>query len=272
MNDIVNAHPHPEQIPINNRMLYIHRVIMKALSFFVFGLGSLLLAFPVIPVLSLIFHPAENFSNKTRRLISASFRFFIGMMKLMGIVEFEAPQKEFFKTLISKIIVANHPSLLDIVMIISLIPNADVIVQGRGYVRNTILGGVIKRLYVLNTLNFEEMTAACKESLAKGNCMVIFPEGTRTPRSEKMRLKKGAARLSLLAGAEIVVAHIGGTDKYGLGKKDPFFSFNHNDKYVYRITFQKIISPHQFAGIEIHRAVRRINDQILESFQNPNIP
>jgi 1-acyl-sn-glycerol-3-phosphate acyltransferase len=239
---------------------------MKAMSFFIFGLGTVFLVFPIMPVLLLVSRFLENFQKNARRLISASFRFFIGIMKCMGIVKFEAPDREFFKNQKSKIIVSNHPSLLDMVMVISLIPNADVIVQG--YVRNTILWGVVKRFYIMNTLNFEELTAACKESLGKGNCLVIFPEGTRTRRGEKMRLKKGAARISLLTGVEIVAAHIGGTDKYGLGKKEPFLSFNHTEKYIYRITLQKIISPEQFAGMEIQRAARRLNAQILDALQN----
>jgi 1-acyl-sn-glycerol-3-phosphate acyltransferase len=215
----------------------------------------------------LLFRPIENYQAKIRRLVSAFFRLFLSMMYFMRIVEFEAPEREFFFFLKSKIIVANHPSLLDIVMIISLIPNADVIVSG--YLTKTIIGGVVKRLYILNSLKFDEMIAACKESLAKGNCLVIFPEGTRTRRNQKMRLKKGAARVSLLTGTDIVVAYMGGTDKYGLGKKDPYFAFNHTEKYIYRITLQKIISPGQYEGMETQRAVRRLNAQILELFQNP---
>jgi 1-acyl-sn-glycerol-3-phosphate acyltransferase len=252
--------------PVKNRPLYIYRTFMKAMSFLVFGIGTLVLAFPVMPVLLLFCRPIERFQKNARRLVSASFRFFIGMMRLMGIVEFEAPDKEYFKNIKSKIIIANHPSLLDMVMIISLIPNADVIVKGNA--RNTILWGVVKQLYILNTLNFEELTAACKESLEKGNCLVIFPEGTRTRRNEKMRFKKGAARISLLTGVEIVAVHVGGTDKYGLGKKDPFFSFNHTEKYIYRLTLRKVISPEQYAGMEIHRAARRLNAQMLEALQD----
>jgi 1-acyl-sn-glycerol-3-phosphate acyltransferase len=240
---------------------------MKTMSFFVFGLGTVILVFPIMPVLLLFSGSAEKFQKNARRLISAFFRFFIGMMKYMRIVIFEAPDKEFFRNQKSKIIVSNHPSLLDMVMIISLIPNADVIVQG--YVRNTILWGVVKRFYIMNTLNFEELTAACKESLEKGNCLVIFPEGTRTRRNEKMRLKKGAVRISLLTDTEIVVVHNGGNDKYGLGKKEPFLSFNHTEKYLYRITLQKVISPEQYKGMEIQIAARRMNAQILELFQTP---
>jgi 1-acyl-sn-glycerol-3-phosphate acyltransferase len=98
--------------------------------------------------------------------------------------------------------------------------------------------------------------------------MVIFPEGTRTRRGVKMRIKKGAARISLLTGNEIVAVHIGGSEKYGLGKKDPFFSFNHTEKYIYKITLRKIISPEQYAGLEMQIAARRLNAQILEALQN----
>jgi hypothetical protein len=83
-----------------------------------------------------------------------------------------------------------------------------------------------------------------------------------------MHLKKGAARISLLTGEEIVAVHIGGTEKYGLGKNDPFLSFNHTEKYIYRINFKKTISPKQYEGMENQRAVRRLNAQILESLQN----
>ncbi|MDR0289522.1 MAG: 1-acyl-sn-glycerol-3-phosphate acyltransferase [Treponema sp.] len=239
---------------------------MKVMSFVVFGVGTSILGFPVLPVLMLVCHPVEKFQKNARRLVSASFRFFIGVMRCMGIVEFETQDREFFNNLKSKIIVANHPSLLDMVMILSVVPNADVIVKA--YARNTVMWGVIKRLYILNSLNFEELTAACKNSLEKGNCLVIFPEGTRTRRGEKMHLKKGAARISILTGTEVVVAHIGGTDKYGLGKKDPFFSFNHTEKYIYRLSLQKIINPEQYNGLEIQIAAKRMNTQILEVFQN----
>ena len=255
---------------VSNRPLYIYRILAKAWSFFVFGLAAVVLFFPVMPVMLIIFHPAEKFQKYTRRLTSFWFRLFVSMMRKLAIVELEAPDRDVFGKLESKIVVANHPSLLDIVMLISLIPNADVIVQG--YVRKTVLGGVVSRLYILNTLNFDELIAACKASLLKGNCMVIFPEGTRTPRNGEMRLKKGAARLSLLTGAEITAVHIGGTDKYGLGKKDPFLSFNHTEKYIYRVRIQKNINPEKYSGLEMQRAVRRLNAEILDIFQNPVNP
>jgi len=254
--------------PVTNRPLYIYRIFCKAVSFFVFGLATLIFVFPVMPAMLLFLHPVEKLQKYTRRIVSAFFRVFVSMMRIMGAVELDAPDREVFGKLQSKIVAANHPSLLDVVMLISMIPNADVIVRGN-LSRNIICRGVVRRLYILNSLDFDEIVSAAKESLGRGNCIVIFPEGTRTPPGGQMRLKKGAARLSLLTGTEIVVVHIGGTDKYGLGKNDPFLSFNHTDKYIYRVRIQKTLSPEKYAGVEIQRAVRRLNAEMLELFQSP---
>jgi 1-acyl-sn-glycerol-3-phosphate acyltransferase len=254
--------------PVDKRLRYMRRVFMKWMSFLVFGAGTLILVFPVIPVMLLLFHPKDRFQRQARRLVSASFRFFVRLMGAMGIVELETPDAALFKNLRSKIVAANHPSLLDVVMLISLIPNADVIVRG-SLVENVIVSGVVRRLYILNSLDFDSIVRASRESLARGNCIVIFPEGTRTPRSGEMRLKKGAARISLLSGAEILAVRIGGTDKYGLGKHDPFTAFNHREKYIYRITIAGSLRPQTYASLDMPKAVRRLNSDILELLQRP---
>jgi 1-acyl-sn-glycerol-3-phosphate acyltransferase len=242
-------------------LLYAYRVFAKWLSFFVFGLAALLLVTLVIPVTIVFIHPRERFQSVIRHLVSAWFRCFIRMMKGIRIVELRTEDRETFRNMKSKIVVANHPSLLDVVMLISLIPNADVIVRG-SLAENPIVSGVVRCLYILNTLDFERLASACGASLAAGNCLVIFPEGTRTPRNGEIKLKKGAARISLLSGAEIVVAHIGGTDKYGLGKRDPFIAVNPSGKYVYDVSIRSVLNPQVYAGMETPRAVRRLNDEI----------
>jgi 1-acyl-sn-glycerol-3-phosphate acyltransferase len=248
------------------RLLYGYRVLGKWFSFLIFGTGTLLLVFPVLPLMALLFHPRRNFQRRARLLVSRSFRVYIGMMRALGLVTLEAPERHVLNAAAGKIIVANHPSLLDVVMLISLIPNADVMVRG-SLVENPVVSGVIRRLYILNTLDFERLAASCAESLGLGNCVVIFPEGTRTPRGGPMRLRKGAARIALLTGAEIIALHIGGTDKYGLGKRDPFTAFNPTGRYGYHIGIRGRISPGQYAGMETPKAVRRLNAEILRLIQ-----
>ncbi|MDR1319506.1 MAG: 1-acyl-sn-glycerol-3-phosphate acyltransferase, partial [Treponema sp.] len=237
-----------EMPPVGNWPLYLYRIFVKGFSFFIFGLGTLILALLIFPVMLSLFQPKEKFRKLARRLISFSFRGFIRMMVLFGAVELDVDEPGVFRSLSSEIVVANHPSLLDVVVMISLIPNADVIVRGN-LTGNIIVRGVVRRLYVPSSADFDKIARACEESLEQGNCLVIFPEGTRTPRSGEVHLKKGAARLSLFSGRDILAVHIGGTDKYGLGKHDPFAAFNHTEKYIYRVRIQGKLSPAKYAGM-----------------------
>jgi len=231
----------PDLPPVSNRALYAYRVLAKWLSFFIFGLGSSVLTILVLPPLRLILHPRARFQKYGRRVISAALRFFVFVMHTLGIVNLEFEKRENFRHLESKIIIANHPSLLDVVMLFSLIPNADCIVNA--YLNHSILRLLVKQLYILNSLDHDELLSTCTESLRQGNCLIIFPEGTRTPRSGKVVFKKGTARIALASGCNILPMHIGGTDKFGLGKKDPWTGFNPRERYVYRVSILPEISP-----------------------------
>jgi 1-acyl-sn-glycerol-3-phosphate acyltransferase len=151
-------------------------------------------------------------------------------------------------------------------MLLALIPNADCMVNA--YLNNTILRVVVRQLYILNSIDIEKLMHTCKESLNQGNCLIIFPEGTRTPRTGKVIIRKGAARVALASGCNIVPVHIGGTDKFGLGKKDPWLGFNPRDRYVYRISMGTEINPEKFQGLAAPAAARAITRE-YSSFMFP---
>ena len=250
----------PDLPPVKNKILYAYRVFGKWLSFFVFGLFSVIGGILIMPPMRLILHSKIKFQKHGRRLVSSFFRFFISFMHFIGIVDFKPDNRENYSRLSSKIVVANHPSLLDVVMIISLIPNADCIVNN--YLKRNILTSVVRQLFIINSDDLNNTLSACTESLKKGNCLIIFPEGTRTPRSGKVVLKKGAARIALTSGCNIVPVHIGGTDKFGLGKKDPWTGFNPCERYVYNITLGDEIDPEKFRHFPEPAAAKCITDDI----------
>jgi 1-acyl-sn-glycerol-3-phosphate acyltransferase len=252
---------HPEMPPILNKPLYAYRVLAKWFSFFFFGLITLILVIIVFPVMCLVFHSGEQFKIRGRRFVSSSMRFFVSLMHFVGVVDLEADNRENYRHLSSRIVVANHPSLLDVVMLLSLIPNADCIVNTR-LNRNIIVRGVVRQIYILNSLGFDELVQACNESLGQGNCLIIFPEGTRTPRSGKIILRRGAARIAMASGCNVVPVHIGGTDKYGLGKKDPWTGFNSRERYVYNISMGPEIDPEKYRNLPMPRAVRAMTREM----------
>ena len=250
----------PDLPPVSNKALYAYRVFIKWFSFFIFGFCSIIFGSLTLPFMRLIFHPKKRFQKYGRRFISGALRFFIFIMHSLGIVNLEVDNREKYRNLSSKIVVANHPSLLDVVMLLALMPNADCIVNAS--LNNGILRGIIRQLFILNSLDLEELFKMCDESLKYGNCIVIFPEGTRTPRNGKVILKKGAVRIAITCGCNIVPLHIGGTDKYGLGKKDPWLGFNPNERYIYRISMGDEINPEKYRDLSTPAMVRAITTEI----------
>jgi 1-acyl-sn-glycerol-3-phosphate acyltransferase len=251
----------PELPSVTNWPLYVYRVLAKWFAFFIFGLASLILVIVVFPLMRLVFRPARRFKKYGRRLVSASMRVYVSFLRFLGIVNLETDSRENFRNLSSRIVVANHPSLLDIIMLLSLIPNMDCIVN-KYLNSNVIVKGVIRQLYILNSLDIENIFEACAESLKQGNCLVIFPEGTRTPRTGKVILNKGAARIALYSGCNIIPVHIGGTDKYGLGKEDPWRGFNPRERYVYNISMGSEIDPKKCRDLNVPKAARALTREM----------
>jgi 1-acyl-sn-glycerol-3-phosphate acyltransferase len=224
-----------------NYLLYGYRVFAKWLSFFIFGLGTLTLVTLVFPVMRLFLHPRWRFQKYARLLITVSFKLFIWFMRIVDVVELRTDDKIRYRELSGKIVIANHPSLLDVVMLISLIPNADCIV--RSGLSKTIVSGVIRQLYIPNSVSYEKLAEDCRVSLHRGNCIIIFPEGTRTPRKGQAIYRKGAARISLDSRCPVVPVHICGNDKYGLGKHDPWTGVNSRERYIYKLSMGTELSP-----------------------------
>lgn len=256
--------------PVRNWPLYIWRVIAKWISFFCFGVGTVFLVTIVFPVMRLCLHPKKRFQKHARCLVSIVMRLFINIMTLLGSVRMEVDDRKSYSRLYSKIVVANHPSLLDVVFLISLIPNADCIVNSG--LSRTIVRGVIHQLYIPNSMDFEELSKACIDSLKEGNCIIIFPEGTRTLRSKEPVLKRGAARLALLSGCGIIPVQIGGNDKYGLGKHDPWGAYNHSERYLYRIRMGMELFPKNYIASSLPLSARALNEDIKKALflKDPN--
>ncbi|MDR0599443.1 MAG: 1-acyl-sn-glycerol-3-phosphate acyltransferase [Treponema sp.] len=250
----------PEGFPPGRPLLYAWRVFAKWLSFAVFGLGTVFLVTALFPPLRFFLRPRRRFQRRARLLISRAFRLFIGFMTVLGVARLEPGDREAYRNLAGKIVAANHPSLLDVVTLISLIPNANCLV--RGSLKGTLVSGVIRQLYIPNNLGFARLVKECAAALDEGDCLIIFPEGSRTPRTGKPVFKRGAARIALASRRGIVPVHIGGADKYGLGKNDPWTAFNPRERYVYRLRMLKELSPDTYLAGPPSLGARRLTREL----------
>ena len=257
---------HKDMPKIENYLFNFCGCFMKIFAITVFGVGAVILAVFVFPFIRLFTLRRKDFGVVARAYVSHTFRVFLGFLNLLHVSIRKVENEDDYRNIHSKIIIANHPSLLDFVYIMSLVPNSTCIV--RGGLTKTPLRGVIKQAYITNTTTFEDMCVECKKLTDMGCNVIIFPEGTRTPRHGKNNYKKGAARIALYCGCDVQPIFIGGSDKYGLGKHDPLWSYNHVEPYLYDFKKLPVISIDEYKDLSEPIAAKRLTDkmeQVLNS-------
>ncbi len=245
---------------IKNIFLYPYFCISKIIAIICFGLGAVLLAIFVFPFIRLFTLHKKDFGIIARAYVSHTFRVFLGNLDICKTSLLKVEDKQAFRNIHSKIIIANHPSLLDFVYIMSLVPNSTCIV--RGGLTHTPLRWVIKQAYITNTTDFNDVLVECKKLTDKGCNVIIFPEGTRSPRIGRNNYKKGAARIALYCGCDVQPMFIGGSDKYGLGKHDPLWSYNHVEPYLYDIKMLPVIPIAQFKELAEPIAAKHLTEEM----------
>ncbi len=243
-------------------VLYCYRSIVKMGAIFFFGFWSLIMGVLIMPPLRLLVHPADRFKKLSRFIIFHFFRLFVAVLVLLRGIQLTVDDRKRYRTIRSKVIVANHPSLLDVVILLSLIPNADCIVNGA--LSKSPLTWVIRQLYIVNSLDFEDLMVKCRQSLESGTNILIFPEGTRTPHGGTTPFKRGAARIAYEAGVDLQPLYMGGNEKFGLGKHDPLFSYNKDEIYRYNLFLLPPIPVQDYKNLEPQIASRRMTERMHE--------
>ena len=245
---------------VKNIFSYTYYCISKLIGMLSFGLGAIILAILVFPFIRLFTLAHKDFGIIARAYVSHTFRVFLKNLELCKTSMLKVEDRQAFRNIHSKVIIANHPSLLDFVYIMSLVPNSTCIV--RGSLTRTPLRGVIKQAYITNNTDFNEVLVECKKLTDKGCNVIVFPEGTRSPRIGRNNYKKGAARIALYCGCDVQPLFIGGSDKYGLGKTDPLWSYNHVEKYLYDIKMLPVIPVAKFKELSDTIAAKHLTEEM----------
>ncbi len=191
-----------------DKMKKFFRAFVVIFSFAFFGAGSLVLGLIVIPLMSL-FIKKENRRKVFCRVVHNLWAFFSDFMQKTGTIKFNVTdeQKKFLTELKGSVIVANHPSYIDIVLLIGLIPDTLCVVKSE-IKKNPIMSNIVKSTYLINDENNDTLKEEAKQALSDGYNVIIFPTGTRSVEGEALKLHSGAASVAMHANAPIVPIHI----------------------------------------------------------------
>lgn len=109
------------------------------------------------------------------------------------------------------VIVANHQSMIDILIMLSLAPRI-IMVTNKWVWNSPVFGHVVRYAgFVPAHLGFDKMRAILQEKISEGYSVVIFPEGTRSVSDKIKRFHKGAFLLAETLNLDIVPVALYGT-------------------------------------------------------------
>ncbi len=180
---------------IVQRLNYCWRLFATALSFTVFGLGGVIMPLLATPWIRVTSNNQAQRQTRARLFIHRSFRFYIHMMRGLGVLTWEINDEQLLHRP-GLLVLANHPCLIDVVFLIAFIPNPDCIVKGRLLANPTMRGYLCLTGFLRNDRGAELIEDA-RVSLAMGSALIIFPEGTRSVPGEPLHFQRGAANVAL---------------------------------------------------------------------------
>lgn len=169
------------------------RSLFIIFCFFVFGVGSILFNFLLFPFIK------EN-KELCSDIIHKSWRFFTNLFVVLGLIKLDIKR---LNKIENKVIVCTHPSFIDIVILIGLIPRTTCFVK-KELAHNPILKNLVNSIFITNEVELDELKAQSKKMLDRGFNVIIFPSGIRHRRNEYPKIKKGASLVALNANKDIV--------------------------------------------------------------------
>jgi len=233
------------------------RLFATALSFVLFGLGGLALRVLVFPSQRLLPGDSAVRQRRARCAITRTFHLFIRCMVRMKVItlEFDGAHKLGRP---GQLIIANHPSLLDVVLLVGHIPNTNCIVKHK-LAANPFTRGAVKHAgYITNDASLEMFDHAA-DVLRQGETLLIFPEGTRTPMHSLPRFHRGACAIAL-RGASVITPIVIRMNPRSLAKGEPWYRIPAR-RIRYTIEVGEDLDPGQWLAHDLPPAAgRKMND------------
>ncbi|MEH6527880.1 MAG: 1-acyl-sn-glycerol-3-phosphate acyltransferase [Sneathiella sp.] len=247
------------------RVNYCWRLAGTGIAFASFGLGGLFMTMFVFKIIAAV-TPDENLRIKrVRHVIYSTFRLFVFMLRISGVINSRFYAVERLNRCRGALIVANHPSLLDTVFLMSQMPNVQCIIKHELW-ENKFLGGVMRAAgYIRNDGNVQGLLEQCKNSLEMGQNILIFPEGTRTVPGQKIKFQRGFANIAVYFSTPIQLVTIK-CNPSTLAKGSPWYDIPSRQS-LFDITFDEQLDMSDYLRHEPRSIkVRRLTDELEQYY------
>lgn len=182
---------------------YCWRLAITGLCFFGFSAGGALLSVLVFPPLYLLARDPGRRHRWAQWFIHKFFGLMVAVLRHSGTMRLEVAGIEQLQDARNVLVLANHPTILDIVVLLSLMPRANCIVKS-DFWSNPFIGGVVRTAGYISNSEPEQLIDDCVHALHAGCPLVVFPEGTRSRPDRPLKFLRGAAHIALKSALPIV--------------------------------------------------------------------
>lgn len=241
---------------------YLRRLIGTGLGFAIFGVAGFLFKLLLLPYLLRSTVGDLPRQKKARRLVMKSWRFFRYYLQWAGIVEVKFSGLEKLGKP-GQLILANHPSLLDVVFLLAQVPEANCVVKASLLHNPAMKSQILACGFVPNedSLDFADKI----HDILQNECLLIFPEGTRTGWDGVIKFHRGAVALGLRSAQVITPVTIHVTPP-NFKKNQPWYKIP-PQKVSYFFEVGEDIYPHDWlAKKPLPIAARQLNEYLQKYF------
>jgi 1-acyl-sn-glycerol-3-phosphate acyltransferase len=205
---------------MGERQTYLWRILVTGACFVLFGVGGLILGLIVFPLVLLLPGGPVRRSARTRVLVQRAFRLFVATMSGLRGVSYQFRGRERLGRP-GQLIIANHPTLVDVVFIVAFTPAPACVVKAALFA-NPFTRRVVRAAGYISNAPTDSMIELATGALRSGDTLVMFPEGTRTRPGQPMAFHRGAASVAV-HGASVLTPIYIQVDQPLLHKTQPWY-------------------------------------------------
>lgn len=184
------------------------RTLFTGSAFLLFFLGGALLSYVALPLARLGRASPEVKARRCRRIVGRAWMLFHDYMRVTRLLQYDPRRTALALPAGPFVLVANHPTLIDVTAIVAAHPEIVFVVKRPMY-RSPLLGRLLRSCGHIDAGNggpFAGLAVmeSALERLRAGVPVLIFPEGTRSPERGLHRFNPGAFQIAAQAGVPLV--------------------------------------------------------------------
>jgi 1-acyl-sn-glycerol-3-phosphate acyltransferase len=199
---------------------YVWRLLMTGVGYVLFGLGAVVVGVVLLPLVRVIPAARERKRARGRTVMRLALRLFVGLMHRLGVMTYEFRGRERLGRP-GQLIVANHPSLIDVVFLLAFVPGAGCVVKS-GLWRNPLTRSAVTLAEFIRNDSTADMIVAAAAALRAEQPLIFFPEGTRTRPQQPLVFHRSGANIALRAAASVTPVYIR-VEPTTLTKAEPWY-------------------------------------------------